>query len=107
MLKLYQNIHDLRKKNKWTQEELASRMGYTDRSMISKIEAGKVDIGQSKILEFAKVFNVDAGDLMGDDNESLLLLDQTDQEFIDLYKSADPEIQSAVLTLLKSSRRGS
>ena len=107
MLKLYQNIHDLRKQNKWTQEELATRMGYTDRSMISKIEAGKVDLGQSKILEFAKIFNVEPGDLMGDDDDTPIVQPQEGQEFIDLYRTADPEIQNAVLTLLKSAKRDS
>ncbi len=70
MIRLYENIRDLRKQNKWTQEELAQKMGYTDRSMIAKIESGKVDLSQSKILEFAKVFNVDPGDLMGSDGLS-------------------------------------
>ena len=66
MLALYENIRELRKLNHWTQEELALRMGYTDRSTIAKIEAGKVDLSQSKILDFAKVFRVDPGDLMGE-----------------------------------------
>lgn len=65
MIKLYENIRNLRKQNQWTQEELAKKMGYTDRSMIAKIEAGKVDLSQSKILEFARVFDVEPGDLMG------------------------------------------
>ena len=68
MINLYKNIKELRIQNHWTQEELAKRMGYTDRSMIAKIEAGKVDLARSKIIEFAKVFNVDPGDLMGWDN---------------------------------------
>lgn len=54
-----------------TQEDLAKKMGYTDRSMIAKIESGKVDLSQSKIIEFAKIFNIDPGDLMGwDEPES-------------------------------------
>lgn len=65
MIKLYKNIYDLRKKNGWTQEELAKKMGYTDRSMIAKIESGKVDLSQSKIIEFARIFDVEPGDLMG------------------------------------------
>jgi transcriptional regulator with XRE-family HTH domain len=69
MLPLYKNIEKLRKENKWTQEELSSRMGYTDRSMIAKIESGKVDLSQSKILEFANVFGVMPGDLMGEVEE--------------------------------------
>lgn len=70
MIKLYENIRDLRKQNKWSQEELAQRMGYKDRSSIAKIESGSVDIPRSKILEFAKVFGVAPGDLMGwEDNK--------------------------------------
>ena len=65
MLKLYENIKTLRKQNHWTQEELALRMNYTDRSTIAKIEAGKVDLSQSKIVEFANVFGVEPGELMG------------------------------------------
>lgn len=64
MINLYKNIKALRLKNQWTQEELAKKMGYTDRSMIAKIESGKVDLARSKIIEFAKVFNVSPGDLM-------------------------------------------
>jgi transcriptional regulator with XRE-family HTH domain len=67
MIKLYENIKELRKLNHWTQEELAQKMGYTDRSMIAKIEAGKVDLARSKIIEFAKVFNVPPGDLMDEE----------------------------------------
>jgi transcriptional regulator with XRE-family HTH domain len=65
MLKLYENIKILRKENEWSQDELAKKMGYTDRSSIAKIEAGKVDLSQSKIMEFARVFGVEPGDLMG------------------------------------------
>ena len=72
MLPLYKNIKKLRKENKWTQEDLSSRMGYTDRSMIAKIEAGKVDLSQSKILEFANVFGVLPGDLMGEVEETTI-----------------------------------
>ena len=71
MIKLYENIRDLRKGLGWTQEDLAKKMGYTDRSMIAKIESGKVDLSQSKIIDFAKIFNIDPGDLMGwDEPES-------------------------------------
>ena len=69
MIELYKNIKELRVQNHWTQEELARRMGYTDRSMIAKIESGKVDLARSKIIEFAKVFNIPPGDLMGGEDE--------------------------------------
>ncbi len=65
MMKLYENIRNLRKENKWSQDELAKKMGYTDRSMIAKIEAGNVDLAESKIMAFAKVFDIDPQILMG------------------------------------------
>ena len=104
MLKLYENIKDLRKANGWSQEELAIRMGYTDRSSIAKIEAGKVDLQQTKILEFAKVFGVDPGDLMGLDGTEALIepyIRKTEAfELFDLYQSSAQNIRSAVDALL-------
>lgn len=67
MLDLYKNIKKYRKAMKMSQDELAKRTGYTDRSSIAKIEKGQVDIPQSKIMLFAKVFGITAGDLMGND----------------------------------------
>lgn len=129
MLKLYQNIKELRKQNHWSQEELAKRMGYTDRSSIAKIEGGKVDLSQSKILEFARIFGVDAGDLMGDDGivtpeeeerakrirelykyidaETLEAAENDPQlmEFIQLFINTSPENRPAVLQILKGLQR--
>ena len=65
MIKLYENIRELRIQNKWSQDELAHRMGYKDRSMIAKIESGAVDLAESKIMAFAKVLGVKPCDLMG------------------------------------------
>lgn len=48
-----------------TQEELAKLTGYSDRSMIAKIEQGLVDLSQSKIERFAKVFGVAPNTLTG------------------------------------------
>ena len=62
---LYTNIRKLRKEAKMSQEELAKKVGYTDRSSIAKIENGEVDLSQSKIKAFADVFNVTPQYLMG------------------------------------------
>ena len=70
MLKLYENIRLYRKRAKMTQDELARRAGYTDRSSIAKIEKGLVDLAQSKIEQFASIFGVSAGELMGWDQET-------------------------------------
>lgn len=120
MLLLYENIKKLRKRNKWTQEDLAKRMGYTDRSMIAKIESGRVDLAQSKIVEFAKVFDVDPGDLMGWEHsvasghtrsEPLIAfppeynfgddLDEESIKFARLFQDASEEERALVMAYLK------
>lgn len=65
MLKLYENIKKFRIERGMTQDELARRAGYTDRSSIAKIERGVVDLSQSKIKQFADIFEVSPSTLMG------------------------------------------
>lgn len=70
MISLYSNIKSRRIELGMSQEELAHKVGYTDRTSIAKIEAGKVDIPQSKIIAFAKALNISAADLMGWDDDA-------------------------------------
>lgn len=65
MLQLYKNIKARRNELRMTQIDLAEKLGYADKSMISKIEKGLVDLPQSKILAFAEVLKVTPGELMG------------------------------------------
>ena len=62
---LYDNIKTLRENLKMSQDELAKKVGYKDRTSIAKIESGKVDLSQSKIFAFAKVLNTTPEELMG------------------------------------------
>ena len=65
MLELYKNIRKYRQDLKMSQDELARKAGYTDRSSIAKIEKGLVDLPQSKIRLFAEILGVVPGELMG------------------------------------------
>lgn len=65
MEQLYENIRKLRTEKGISQDELARLTGYKDRSSITKIESGKVDLAQSKIMLFAKVLGTTPADLMG------------------------------------------
>ena len=49
----------------WSQRELAKRMNYQNHSTVTKIEAGKVDLPQTRLEQFAKVLNTDVAYLMG------------------------------------------
>lgn len=48
-----------------SQRELAARLGYNDHTTLTRIEAGKVELSQSKVVKFAKVLGVTPGYLMG------------------------------------------
>ena len=49
----------------WSQRDLAEKMGYSNHSTVGKIETGKVDLPQSKVVQFAEVLGVSVGYLMG------------------------------------------
>lgn len=64
-MKTHENIKYLREKMGLSQEELAIKVGYKDRSSVAKIEAGLVDLAQSKIAAFASALSVTPAQLMG------------------------------------------
>ena len=65
MATLYDRIKSRRIELGLTVEELAHKMGYKDKSSISKIENGKADIPQSKIAAFADALETTTAYLMG------------------------------------------
>lgn len=69
MLELYKNIKRLREAKGMSQDSLAKLTGYTDRSSITKIEKGQVDLQQSKIELFAKALGTTSRELVGWNND--------------------------------------
>ena len=65
------NIKRLREEKGMSQDTLAKLTGYTDRSSITKIEKGQVDLQQSKIELFAKALGTTARELVGWENKPL------------------------------------
>lgn len=99
MLELYKNIKNERIKKGWNQTELAKRVGYSDKSMIAKIEAGKVDLPQTKIRTFAEVFNCTESQLMGwndseaiDTSESLTMSDE-ELHILETYRNLNNDLK--------------
>lgn len=74
------NIKHFRIRANLTQDELAKRTGYTDRSSIAKIEKGLVDLPQSKLQQFADALGVTLISLMGLDEEAETALVNDDEE---------------------------
>lgn len=114
MLKLYANIRACRKAAKMTQEELARRTGYTDRSSIARIEKGEIDLSQSKILQFAEALGTTPSRLMGWDEKpaedlqdmgalaAQLIMDQDAMETIKAYMALDESDRYAVRLVIAS-----
>lgn len=65
MAHIGKRIRDKRESLGISQEELAKKLGYKNKSSIAKIEAGVNDIVQSKVIDFAKALNTSVAYLMG------------------------------------------
>lgn len=91
MLEIYKNIKSKRIELNLTQSDLASLLGYADKSMIAKIEKGAIDLPQSKIMAFSKVLHIEPGELMGWDSEPIassvapMQLSAADQHLLNYY----------------------
>ena len=89
MLDLYVNIRKFRKENRMSQEELAKKVGYTDRSTIARIEKGEIDLPQSKIALFARALGVSSSVLMGNTGLTAAPSDLSpdEREVLEAYRS--------------------
>lgn len=108
-----QNIARKRKELGWTQEELATKMGYKSKSTINKIELGVNDIPQSKVAKFAEVLQTTPAYIMGweatqkkaDTITSAMLRMKNDSEFLTLVEKLtelDSEKVRGVMQMLSA-----
>lgn len=58
-------IRQLREQKEWSQDELATRLGYKSRSSVNKIELGERNLTQSKIKQIADALNTTPAYIMG------------------------------------------
>ena len=99
---LYERIRERRTAIGMSQEQLALLLGYKGRSIVSKIETGKVDLTLSKIQQIAKYLGVSVAWLMGlTDPSSEAQRDCQDELFLSSYHAASSELQQAVRRILK------
>ena len=88
-----------------TQEELATKLGYKNKSTIAKIENGTNDIVQSKVVEFANALNTSASYLMGwedkTQNVQLTQISQLDKDLLHKYHHIDDKGRHTVDTVLE------
>ncbi|WAJ24017.1 helix-turn-helix domain-containing protein [Lacrimispora xylanolytica] len=71
MADIGKRIKEKRESIGMTQEDLATSLGYRNKSTIAKIENGTNDIVQSKVVEFAKALRTTVPYLMGWEDEDV------------------------------------
>ncbi len=110
-MKTGQKIKERRTQLGWSQRDLASKMGYTH-STVGRIETGKIDIPQSRIVQFAEVLGVSVAYLMdweevqknNDIISDAVVRMRTDEKFLSVVKAIselDDEKLSSLLAFLK------
>lgn len=97
MSELYERIKARRLELGLTIEELAYRMGYKDKSSISKIENGKADIPQSKVVAFARALNTTTAYLMGIDEAKERTIQVDSNPLIKIGSPYHPKSQMPLL----------
>ena len=78
-------IMNLRKKNAWSQEELAEKLGVS-RQSISKYESAQAVPDMEKVLKLSRIFGVTTDYLLKDEIEELEFLDEDFEEDKKLIK---------------------
>ena len=82
----------------WSQRDLAEKMGYKNHSIVARTEAGKVDLPQSRVDQFAKVLGVSHAYLLGLVSEDVSKQNDRLAQLI-LKMRKDPEFFEAVSTM--------
>lgn len=105
-----ERIKAKRKELKWSQRELADKMGYSNHSTVVRAESGQIDLPQSRILQFAEVLGVTPGFLMGWEQEpedlgalaAEVLKDPALLEVVKNYRSLSEADRGTVAALVAS-----
>ena len=87
-----QKIKQLRIEKGWSQEQLATLLGYKSRSSVNKIELGLTDLNQSKIFAIANIFHVDPSVFFDE-------MEETPKEDIERWDKEKPNLAEEVKRL--------
>lgn len=98
-MNIYERIRHRREQLDMSQEELASKIGYKDRTAVSKMENGQRQIKQSMIVKLAAALDTTPSYIMGWDKEDddATLSDR----LLARYRELDDLDQAMVRRLLK------
>lgn len=98
-MNIYERIRHRREQLDMSQEELASKIGYKDRTAVSKMENGQRQIKQSMIVKLAAALDTTPSYLMGWDKEDDVAT--ISDRLLTRYRELDDLDQAMVRRLLK------
>ena len=103
---IYERIKFLREKMHMSQQELALRVGYKDKSAVSKVERGDRDINQHMIVKYAIALNTTPAYLMGWEEEKETApteqtLSEGEEILLNLFRKLPKEAQDSYIERLE------
>lgn len=104
---IYERIKYLRENLNMSQQELAAKVGYKDKSAISKVERGDRDINQTMIKKYANALGVTPTYILFGDEEinenppEQEILSEGDKKLLSLIKLLPPETRDAYTAKLE------
>jgi transcriptional regulator with XRE-family HTH domain len=99
---IYERIKFLREKLNMSQQELALKVGYQDKSAVSKVERGERDITQTMVAKYATALHTTPSYLMGWEEEKPPVneLSEDERRLIEIYRKISPEAGEMLLTMV-------
>lgn len=97
---VYDRIRFMREQQGMSQQELANKVGFKTSSAVNKIELGKRDINQSKLVAFANALDTTPAYLMGwEDDPSPK---STDEQLLELIDLLSDEQKASLIEFIKN-----
>ena len=90
-------LKQLRIEKGMTQDELAKALGYSDRSVISRIEKNDIHLTQDKIKQYADFFNMSVLDIFGVKDDP----NGPEAEFLSIFRQLNEQGRTMVLEYME------
>ena len=95
MKKVNETIRNLREKNNWSQEDMASKLSMSTNGY-AKLERGETRLYLNKLERIAEVFDIDVLELITSNDKNIVLISEHSSLSSNYYansESADSEIE--------------
>ena len=84
-----------------SQREFSQKVGYTDHSIVTRIESGQVDLPLSKLKKIAGVLGVSIPWLLGMEEENKTTIPTDMEEMADLWNEANEDERKQAIQYLR------